>query len=140
MYNIKIENSGGTQIRIDGKLFHLQYRFHSAIEFDEVIVFHCYPMTADGEEIKTGFTLEGRNSLFGVDKITGACIWEMPDVEEVYPEPVSSKKVTDFVSKKHFEAYLQAFQGRSLISVYSSETRKLVDAISGQILGSMEVR
>ena len=76
MKRISIENTKATQIRIDGITYNIPYRFNSAIDFKDVLAFHCYPKLIDGSEEQRKHDNEGGFSLSIFNKKSKELLWK----------------------------------------------------------------
>lgn len=117
-----------TQVNIDGYIYELPFHIDSIIHLSDLIIFH-----GDSENIK-------KPSLYCYKEKTNEIIWSMKDVISVFVEIPERKLEKDFISKEHFISYKNRFKGKILLSAYIGEFRKLIDATTGQIISSMEVR
>ncbi|OWW26507.1 hypothetical protein B4Q04_02135 [Zobellia sp. OII3] len=137
MKSIIFENKANTQVRIDGEFYELKYRIHSIIEFTEVIVFLSFPQTEDSKDLLEN---KSESSLVCISKKDKVLLWELANVEAVFPESIDKKRESDFVSKKHFEKFLELFRGKELLTAYVGEFKKRIDANTGEVYSTMENR
>jgi hypothetical protein len=86
------------------------------------------------------FEKEGKNSLFCISKKDKSLLWKLANVVSVFPEIIEEKKESDFVSKKHFEKFVNLFKGKELLTVYIGEFVKRIDANTAEVYSTMESR
>ncbi len=140
MKRISIENTKATQIRIDGITYNIPYRFNAAIDFKDVLAFHCYHKLIDGSEEQIKHDNDGGFSLFIFHKKSKELLWEYAQVETISIEIPEEKKPEDFITSEHYKKYMEKYGGKELITVYTREFRFRIDANTGEIYDKNESR
>lgn len=141
MKRISIENTKATQIRVDGVTYDIPYRFNAAIDYKEVIAFHCYPDFAkDNPEEIEAYKKDGRYSLFIFSKKSQSVLWKYAQAETISIEIPEQKKPEDFITLEHYKRYMEKYGGKELITVYAGEFKYRIDANTGEVYDKNESR
>jgi len=138
-----IINIGGKEI-----IYPNETDIKSITEFDNVICFFTFPKSNDlnWSKIETHQIWKNRcdsnpSELFCFH-FNGLLKWKFQEKNIVGfgKIDIENLKEGDFISTKHYENYIEKFNGKELLEVYVGNFRFILDAETGEIYDKIESR